>query len=91
MSFAVSRNRGEFEWAGQDLGTVFAQWKNVWNVDFLRTLVEIVRFNTVAADLLALPDHHPERTLSLGEYLTLHGYSTSFANDYLLPMTAAIW
>ncbi|CAG8839919.1 31526_t:CDS:2, partial [Racocetra persica] len=48
-------------------------------------------FNFHATELLNLPDDHSEKQLSLGEYLDLHNYSASFRNNYLLPMTAAIW
>jgi len=32
-----------------------------------------------------------DREVSIGEYLTRQGYSKSFTDNYLIPMTAAIW
>ncbi|KAG9303903.1 hypothetical protein G9A89_005813 [Geosiphon pyriformis] len=91
MSFSVSRNKGEFEWSGRNLLTVFAQPQNLWNFSMWRTLYDIFRFNFHATELLELADDHPEKAMSLGDYLDLHGYSTSFRDNYLFPMTAAIW
>ena len=31
------------------------------------------------------------QNLTIGEYLDREGYSTAFADDYLIPMTAAVW
>ncbi|CAG8525560.1 24868_t:CDS:2 [Gigaspora margarita] len=91
MSFSFSKNHGEFEWSGKNLFSVFAQPKNLLNIDMWKMLYDILRFNFHATELLNLPDDHPEKQLSLGEYLDLYQYSTSFRNNYLLPMTAAIW
>ncbi|CAG8448797.1 5126_t:CDS:2 [Funneliformis caledonium] len=91
MSFSVSRNKGEFEWAGKNLFTVFVQPKNLLNLEMWKTVYDIMRFNFHATDLLELEDDHPEKKMNLGEYLKVHGYSSAFKDNYLLPMTAAIW
>ncbi|GES97702.1 amine oxidase [Rhizophagus clarus] len=91
MSFSVSRNKGEFEWAGKNLFTVFVQPKNLFNLNMWKTVYDIMKFNFHAIDLLELEDDHPEKKMNLGEYLDLHGYSSAFKDNYLLPMTAAIW
>ncbi|CAG8433463.1 5296_t:CDS:2 [Ambispora gerdemannii] len=91
MSFSVSRNKGEFEWSGRNLLSVFAQPQNLLNWDMWKTLYDIFRFNFHATELLELPDDHPEKSMSLGEYLDLHKYSHAFRDNYLLPMTASIW
>jgi predicted NAD/FAD-binding protein len=54
-------------------------------------LFDIIRFNHLATRLLDLPEDHCERKMSLGAYLRYHNYSESFAKNYLIPMTAAIW
>src|SRR5688572_22301367 len=84
MSLSVSRNKGEFEWAGKNLFTVFAQPKNLLNLDMWKTVFDIMRFNFHAVDLLELEDDHPEKEMNLGEYLDVHGYSLAFRNNYLL-------
>lgn len=70
-------------------------------------IFDIVRFNHFALDLLAKSDESEtdpsgaggldltppkfEKPLSIGEYLDRGGYSEAFKNDYLIPMTAAVW
>jgi uncharacterized protein len=88
MSFAVQRDGGRLEWAGTDLGTIFAQKRNLLRPRFLRMLAQIVRFGRNAPRDLAegqLGD------ISLGDYLNAGGYGTGFRDDYLLPMGACIW
>lgn len=59
-----------------------------------RMLFDIVRFNTFALDLLekeATIAKTGEKEESLGSYLDREGYSQAFRDDYLIPMTAAVW
>ena len=43
MSFAVSADNGNLEWAGENLSTVFAQWSNLVSPSFLRMLYDMMR------------------------------------------------
>lgn len=36
-------------------------------------------------------DHREENHETIGEYLEREGYSDAFRDDYLIPMTAAVW
>lgn len=57
-------------------------------------LFDIIRFNTFARDILGgecTPVCGEGREETLGSYLNREGYSQVFKDDYLLPMTAAIW
>ncbi|KAK4046043.1 hypothetical protein OIV83_006414 [Microbotryomycetes sp. JL201] len=87
MSFAVTRDRGAFEWSGSGLGSLFAQRINLLNPAHWRMVWDIVRFNSAALDVL----RQGESGESIGEYVARHGYSAAFVDNYLLPMTAAIW
>lgn len=49
-------------------------------------LLDIRRFNRDAPRLIAGDDE-----TTVGEFLSRHGYSSEFAEQYLLPMGAAIW
>lgn len=94
MSFSVSRNSGEFEWAGTSIASVFAQRSNIFKLSMWRMIFDIIRFNTFALDVLekeSTPVGGEESEETLGSYLNREGYSQGFKNDYLLPMTAAIW
>lgn len=88
MSFGVSRDRGDFEYAGSDLFGMLAQKKNILRPRFWLMVRDIMRFYK-AANLLLVSDEVPDTTL--GEYLKREGYSDSFQQDHLLPMGAAIW
>jgi uncharacterized protein len=94
MSFSVKLPLGEddgartLEWAGANLGTVFAQRGNLLRPRFLRMLRDILRFNRQAS-ALAVGGAMP--TMALGAFLDLHGYSAQFRAWYLLPMAACIW
>jgi predicted NAD/FAD-binding protein len=35
--------------------------------------------------------HQAEKQETIGEYLDREGYSDAFRDDYLIPMTAAVW
>ena len=88
MSFSVQIASSELEWAGTNLDAVFAQRRNLLKPSFWGMLRDILRFNKGATRDLTNP---ALVDVSLGEYLTAHGYSRSFRDDYLLPMAAAIW
>lgn len=93
MTFGVSRDYGLFEWSGTNLRTVFCQLKNIFSPKMWRMIFDIIRFNQFALDLLLTDESGdagaPEETI--GEYLDRHGYSDAFRDDYLIPMTAAVW
>jgi predicted NAD/FAD-binding protein len=102
MTFGVSRDKGLFEWAGTSLGAVFAQRKNIFSPWMWRMIFDIIRFNQCALDLLKTEEksqefvngngvHHAKEQESIGEYLAREGYSNAFRDDYLIPMTAAVW
>ncbi|WP_374352491.1 NAD(P)/FAD-dependent oxidoreductase [Chitinimonas sp.] len=88
MSFGVSVDQGRVEWAGTDLGTVFAQRRNLLSPRFLGMLRDILRFNKAAPAYLqaALAGGH-----TLGTLLDQERYGQAFRDWYLLPMAAAIW
>lgn len=88
MSFAVSIGGGRLEWAGSNLGTLFAQPSNLLKPRFHGMWRDILRFNREAP--LALADGRLAE-IPLGDYLRIGGYGEAFILDYLLPMGAAIW
>ena len=106
MTFSVSRNSGDFEWAGTSLSGVFAQKRNLFSLRMWQMIFDIVRFNQFALDLLVREEESDidptgaggspsapviERQQSVGEYLDENHYSNAFRNDYLIPMTACVW
>ncbi|KID88835.1 amine oxidase [Metarhizium guizhouense ARSEF 977] len=103
MTFGVSRDQGLFEWAGTNLGTIFCQKRNIFSLKMWRMIFDIIRFNQFALDVIINAEdeqpvketdnvlHSVGRTETIGEYLDREGYSDAFCNDYLIPMTAAVW
>ena len=89
MGFSVSDDTSGLEYAGNNLNTLFAQRSNLISPRFLRMVRDILRFNKESvADLDAgrLPTDE-----TLGEYLVRNRYSDAFSDQYLFPMTSAIW
>ena len=68
-------------------------------------IFDIIRFNQFALDLLKEEQkseeysnsngtngvHHAWGQETIGQYLQREGYSDAFRDDYLIPMTAAVW
>ncbi|MEW6294156.1 MAG: FAD-dependent oxidoreductase [Pseudomonadota bacterium] len=88
MSFSVSLEDPDLEWAGSSLATIFGQKRNLLLRPFWRMLSDILRFNREATAWLAA---HPGDLRSLGDFLAAGRYSPAFSRWYLLPMAAAIW
>ncbi len=94
MSFAVSADKGRFEWRGGgndwwSMGAgLFAQPRNLLSPSYLRMLASAVTFNRQC-----VADYTAGRLagLTLGEYFAERGFSIRLLNDYLAPMGAAIW
>lgn len=107
MTFGISRDQGAFEWAGSSLSAVFAQRSNILKGRVWQMLFDVIRFNQFALDLLSEApesENDPSGTEndtttlsssvvqeSIGDYLIREGYSDAFRDDYLIPMTAAVW
>ncbi|PCH40211.1 amine oxidase [Wolfiporia cocos MD-104 SS10] len=90
MTFSVSRNGGAFEWAGSTLRSVFCQISRVLDPSMWRLLYDILRFHACARRVLR-SSAEVSLDVSIGEYLQKEGYSQAFRDNYLIPMTAAIW
>ncbi len=87
MSFSVHCERTGVEYSGSSLNSLFAQRRNAVRPSFLRMLLDIARFNRTAP--LDLEHLSPDKTVA--EYVRERQYSHAFAQQYLLPMGAAIW
>jgi predicted NAD/FAD-binding protein len=104
MSFSMSRNQGEFEWAGKNLDTVFCQRRNLlpdFQTGGMYALIyDLWKFNHQAFELANESDQllfegkgrkHPLSEMTIGEFLKENGYSQFFYDNYIIPMTSAIW
>lgn len=86
MSFAVSRDNGQFEYAGGPALGLLAQPTLPLKPRFWRMLLDLLRFYREAPAMI--PENSQQ---SLGEFLDEHHYSKDFIQDHLLPFGAAIW
>jgi predicted NAD/FAD-binding protein len=89
MTFAVSRDSGKFEWSGDGKG-LFAQRRNLFRRRHWRLIFDVIRFNQYALDILN-DTSEASQSITIGQYLQQNGYSEAFRDDYLIPMTAAVW
>ncbi len=88
MSFSVHHEQASgYEYAAARSGGLFSQRRNLINPSFWRMLLDIVRFYRAAQRISGAV----EVDLTLGDYLAQAGYSHSFAERHILPMTAALW
>jgi len=89
MSFSVMRESDGITWAGSNLLTIFAQYKNLFSLRFHKFLREVVRFNKLSRNYLSECEGRPE--LKLEDLLLEKNYSKDFKIWYLLPMGGCIW
>lgn len=87
MGFSVTDRRSGIEYAGETLGGLFAQRRNLVRPAFLRMVSDVLRFNREAEALAERLG--PEATL--GELCAAGRLSDAFRDLYLVPMGAAIW
>ena len=87
MSFGVKCDKTGLEYMGSTINSLFAQRRNFFRPSFWRMILDILRFNREATDLL----QDSSGDISLGDYLEQHKYSQVFINYYLVPMAAAVW
>eukprot|EP00577_Skeletonema_sp_RCC1716_P002131 CAMPEP_0113433448 /NCGR_PEP_ID=MMETSP0013_2-20120614/34886_1 /TAXON_ID=2843 ORGANISM="Skeletonema costatum, Strain 1716" /NCGR_SAMPLE_ID=MMETSP0013_2 /ASSEMBLY_ACC=CAM_ASM_000158 /LENGTH=1067 /DNA_ID=CAMNT_0000323033 /DNA_START=20 /DNA_END=3220 /DNA_ORIENTATION=+ /assembly_acc=CAM_ASM_000158 len=92
MSLSISLDQGKtVEWSSHSLQGIFANPMQAIKPEFYTFLRDMMHFNNHAGELLLLPEDHPSRQVTIGEYLNKEGYSEAFASYYLVPMMAALW
>ena len=87
MSFSVSIQDSNIEYGGRGLKAIFANRLNMFNINFLKMLKEIISFYKNAPSLLK--NNIDEETL--GSYLDKSNLSKYFIEYHIIPMVAAIW
>jgi uncharacterized protein len=88
MSFSVQKLSNNLEYACTGFATYFAQTKRLFDPAHWRLLNQIKKFFSSAKDFLSTS---ADMRVTLGQFLDLYSLDESLAQDYLLPMTAAIW
>lgn len=88
MSFCVYDYNRAFEYNGGSFGDLFTQKKNAISPSFWKMLIDIYRFGKGVPRYLSEPEFDG---ISLGDLIKREGLGDGFTDDYLLPMTAAVW
>jgi predicted NAD/FAD-binding protein len=88
MGFAVSLEDGGVEYGGDNLLTLFSQWRNLLRPRFWSMLKDLVRFYREAPAHACALDADGA---TLGDYLAAQGYGRPFQDDHIIPQAAAIW
>ncbi|MGF1872248.1 NAD(P)/FAD-dependent oxidoreductase [Photobacterium indicum] len=88
MSFSICNQVNGLEYNGHSFASLFAQKRNLLNPRFYYFLYEVLRFNRLAKEAASSAE---VRTGTLGDFLSLHGFTDYFNENYILPMGAAIW
>lgn len=88
MSFTVFDHNRNFEYNGSSLGDIFSQKKNALSPRFWKMLIDIVKFGKGVPRYL---NDKKFEAVSLGELIEMENLGDGFKDDYLLPMTAAVW
>ncbi|AGH96403.1 NAD(P)/FAD-dependent oxidoreductase [Pseudobdellovibrio exovorus] len=88
MSLSIQEPNVGLEWAGDNLNTVFAQRKNIFNPRFYRLVYDILRFHRQAEPNRDLARRH---RWTVQELFRQQRYSPELQEWYILPMLAAIW
>ncbi len=87
MSFALSLDNGTYEYSGNGANGFFGQRRNMFSPRHWQLLADLNRFFRSAQTEV---DNHPA-AISLGDFLAHERYSTTFIDDHIVPMGAAIW
>lgn len=85
MSFGVSANAGQVEYALRSLNSLYGQRLNIFRPEYHRMIRDILKFNKTAEQALEGPE------MSLRDLLQKIGTGDWFRDFYILPFSGAIW
>ena len=86
MSFSVSVKGTDIEYSGDGLLGIFSNRKNLFNYNFFKMFLEIIRFYKKCNQLKDMDEN-----LTLNNFLKDQKMSNYFINYHIIPMVSAIW
>ncbi|MFL2895743.1 MAG: NAD(P)/FAD-dependent oxidoreductase [Candidatus Pelagibacter sp.] len=86
MSLSFMSKDINLEYCGKGLKGIFSHKKNIFNLNFFKMFLEILKFYKKSSKL-----NEFDENVSLGEYLVKEKHSEYFINYHLIPMVSAIW
>jgi predicted NAD/FAD-binding protein len=87
MSFSVTDDRGDFEYASTGLNGLFAKRSHALAPWYYRMLQDLNRFHKEAHELLGDESEGP----SLGHWLEAKKFSRPFIDRLIVPQASAVW
>jgi predicted NAD/FAD-binding protein len=87
MSFAVTDERGDFEYSSTSANGLFAKRAHLAQPWFHRMLADVVRFQRAARGLLSSNAPGP----SLGDWVEQMRFSRPFIDKLIVPQASAVW
>lgn len=88
MSFSVQHCESGLEYCGSGINGLFAQRKNIFNLQYIKMIFSINRFNKECLEVL---NDNSYKEYSLERYVHEKGYGKDFLYKYLIPMSSAVW
>ena len=88
MSFSVQHRASGLEYCGSGINGLFAQRKNIFNLRYIKMLLEISRFNKISVQIL---EDKRYENYSLIQFIKEFGFSEDMLWKYLVPMSSAVW
>jgi predicted NAD/FAD-binding protein len=88
MSFSVQHVPTGLEYSGSSGNHLFAQRKNIFNIKYLKMLMQIGRFNKESVKIVDDPKY---ANYSIGRYIKEFGFGEEMLWKYLVPMSSAVW
>ena len=86
MSFSVTVRGTNIEYCGRGLNGIFSNRLNIFNLDFLKMVIDIIKFYKKSEKNKII-----NNKITLGEYLKKQNLSKYFIEYHLIPMVASIW
>lgn len=88
MSFSVQHLPTGLEFAGTGWNGLFSQRSKLLSLHHWKLLIEINRFNQICKEVLNKDEF---KNLSIQEYCEARKFSRNFIDQYLIPMSSAVW
>ena len=88
MSFSVHNEKTNLEYNGTSISKIFSQRKNIFNINFLLMLNDILRFNKNSSAILNSP--YSDK-ITVNEFIKSNNYKKDFVENYLIPLGSSLW
>ena len=88
MSFAVSDAFSNIEYGGQNLRTIFAQHKNIFNFKYIKMIYEIYRFYELCKKKNL---QNIDKNMTVNDFLNIYNFSSFVRNLHIYPLISSIW